>query len=77
MSESEKDREVRKMHRDPTADAAVGRVNREWKQMIRKAIALKKTNREMTPEEQQMFTGIYAQLLNENEITLEKMKEGA
>lgn len=65
------------MHRDPTADAAVGRVNREWKQMIRKAIALKKTNREMTPEEQQMFTGIYAQLLNENEITLEKMKEGA
>ena len=65
------------MHRDPTADAAVGKVNREWKQMIRKAIALKNTNRGMTPEEKRMFTGIYARLLDENEITLEKMKEGA
>lgn len=65
------------MHRDPTADAAVGRVNREWKQMIRKAIALKNTNREMTPEEKRMFTGIYARLPDENEITLAKMKEEA
>lgn len=65
------------MHRDPTADAAVGKVNREWKQMIQKAIALKNTNREMTPEEKRMFTGIYARLLDENEITLVKMKEGA
>jgi len=63
------------MHRDPTANAAIGAVNREWKQMIRKAIALKKTGRELTPEEKKHFTGIYALLLEENELTLEKMRE--
>ena len=62
-------------YRDPTAEAAVGTVSREWRQMVRKAIALRKTARELTPEEQKLFTGIYRRLLSEPELELEKMKE--
>ena len=66
------------VHSDPTANAAVGAVNREWRWMVRKAIALRKTNRELTPEEQRLFTGIYGRLLEANPEELEKlMKKGA
>ena len=66
------------IHSDPTANAAVGAVNREWRWMIQKAIALRKTNRELTPEEQRLFTGIYGRLLEANPEELEKlMKKGA
>ena len=63
-------------HSDPTANAAVGAVGREWKWMVRKAIAIRKTSRDLTPEERKLFTGIYAMLLTEPEHVREKMKKG-
>ena len=62
-------------HSDPTANAAVGSVNREWGRMLKKAIALRKTNRDLTPEEERMFTGIYSLLLREPVDALEKMRD--
>lgn len=62
-------------HSDPTANAAVGSVNREWKRMLKKAILLRKTNRELSPEEKRMYTGIYSQLLTEPVNVLEKMMD--
>ena len=63
-------------HSDPTANAAVGAVGREWKRMVRKAIAIRKTSRDLTPGERKLFTGIYAMLLTEPEYVLERMKKG-
>lgn len=63
------------VHSDPTANAAIGAVNREWKQMVRRALALRKTSRELTAEERRLFTGIYRRLLTEPEAELEKMRE--
>lgn len=63
-------------HSDPTANAAIGSVGREWKQMIRKAIALQRTGRQLTPEEKQRFTGIYRRLLEESPEGLEKLLHG-
>ena len=63
------------IHSDPTANAAIGAVSREWRQMVRKAIAVRRTCRELTPEEKQLFTGIYGRLLEESPAELEKLKE--
>ena len=63
------------VHSDPTANTAIGAVNREWKQMVRRAIALRRTNRELTPEEKLLFTGIYGRLLEESPDALEKLKD--
>ena len=63
------------IHSDPTANAAIGSVNREWKQMVKRAIMLQKTGKEPTSQEHQMFTGIYRQLLNESLNELERMNE--
>ena len=60
-------------HSDPTANAAIGSVNREWKQMLKRAIALRKANRELSPEERYLFTGIYGQLLKEPVNVLENL----
>ena len=38
-------------HSDPTANAAIGAVNREMRQMVRRAVSIRKTNRKLTPEE--------------------------
>ena len=62
-------------HSDPTANAAIGEVNREWKRMIKHAISLRKANQELTPETRRMFTGIYKHLLSEPVSELEKMSE--
>ncbi len=64
------------IHGDPTATVAIGSVNREWKRMVRRAISLRKTNREPTPEERRMFTGIYKQLLSEPMNILEMINAG-
>ncbi len=61
------------VHRDPTANAAVGAVGREWKRLVRTAIKLRKTNREPSEEERSLFTGIYGRLLTEPIETLEKL----
>ena len=61
------------VHRDPTANAAVGAVGREWKRLVRTAITLRKTNREPSEEERSLFTGIYGRLLTEPIETLEKL----
>ena len=61
------------VHRDPTANAAVGAVGREWKRLVRIAITLRKTNREPSEEERSLFTGIYGRLLTEPIETLEKL----
>ncbi len=63
------------IHSDPTANAAIGSVNREWKQMVKRAIKLQRTGKEPTSEEHQMFTGIYKQLLNESLNELERLIE--
>ena len=63
-------------HSDPTANAAVGSVGREWKRMIRKAISVQRTGRQLTPEEARSFTGIYRRLLEESPETLEKLLHG-
>ncbi len=64
------------IHSDPTANMAIGSVSREWKHMVRMAISLRRTNREPTPEERRMFTGIYEQLLEETVDELERSFEG-
>lgn len=64
------------VHNDPTANMAIGSVNREWKRMVRKAIALRKSNREPSPEERRMFTGIYKHLLTEPMDELEESLKG-
>ena len=63
------------IHSDPTANMAIGAINKEWRQMVRKAIALRRTSRELTPEEKRLFTGIYRRLLEESPAELEKLKE--
>ena len=62
-------------HSDPTANAAIGSVNREWKRMVRLAISLRKANREPNVDERRLFTGIYEQLLSESMTILEKINE--
>ncbi len=62
-------------HRDPTANAAVGEANREWRRMVKFAISLRKDNREITPEIRKQFTGIYERLLSEPVDVLEKIRE--
>ncbi len=64
-------------HSDPTANAAIGAVGREWKQLLRKAIAVRRANRALTPEERKLFTGIYSMLLTEPMDELEKMEKKA
>ena len=62
-------------HSDPTANAAIGAVGREWKWMVRKAIAIRRANRSLTPEERKLFTGIYSMLLTAPVDELEKWRE--
>lgn len=62
-------------HSDPTANAAVGAVGREWKRMIRMALVLRRTNREPSEKERSLFTGIYSRLLREPVDVLEKLGE--
>ena len=64
-------------HSDPTANAAIGAVGRDWKQLLRKAIAVRRANRALTPEERRLFTGIYSMLLTEPMDELEKMEKKA
>ena len=64
-------------HSDPTANAAIGAVGREWKQLLRKAIAVRRANRSLTPEERKLFTGIYSMLLTEPLDELEKLEKRA
>ena len=61
------------IHSDPTANAAVGAVSREWRRMLRRLIALRRSNRELSEEEKQLFTGIYSRLLSEPVDVLEKL----
>ena len=63
------------IHSDPTANAAIGAVSREWKQMVKRAIFLQRTGKEPTRQEQQKFTGIYRQLLSKPLNDLEKLNE--
>lgn len=64
-------------HSDPTANAAIGAVGREWKQLLRKAIAVRRSNRTLTPEEKKLFTGIYSMLLTEPLDELERLEKRA
>ena len=63
------------IHSDPTANAAIGAVGREWKRMVGRAIRLRQLNREPSPEERKEFTGIYSLLLTASEDELEKMRK--
>ncbi len=64
------------IHGDPTANAAVGSVMKEWRRLEKLALSLRKTNRALTPEERKMFTGIYERLLSDSVPELEKTDEG-
>ena len=63
------------IHSDPTANAAIGAVGREWKRMVWMAIVLRRTNREPSERERGLFTGIYSRLLIEPIDVLEKLSE--
>ncbi len=51
--------------RDPTADRAIGSVNREWNRMVALAVKIRQNPRYLTPEVQREFTGIYRRLLTD------------
>ena len=52
------------IRRDPTASAAIGAVNREWKQMVQLAIRMR-SDPELCERERRRFRGIYRRLLTE------------
>jgi hypothetical protein len=51
-------------HSDPTANAAIGAVNREWKQMVRLAIRMR-NDPALFEREKHRFLGIYRRLLTD------------
>ncbi len=51
--------------RDPTADRAIGAVNREWSRMVALAMRVRRNPMYLTPEVEQEFTGIYRRLLTD------------
>ena len=65
------------LYRDPTANTAIGAVGREWKQMVKLALFLRKTNREPSEKERIRFTGIYSRLLSEPIDVLERLEKGS
>ena len=52
-------------HRDPTADRAIGAVNRDWRRMAALAVKIRRTPGALTPEAERAFTGIYRRLLTD------------
>lgn len=63
-------------HSDPTANAAIGAVGREWKRMVDRAIRLRQTGQNLAPEDRKSFIGIYRRLLTAAPDELEKLKRG-
>ena len=51
-------------HSDPTANTAMGAVNREWKQTVKLAIRMH-NDQVLSDREQHRFLGIFKQLLSE------------
>jgi len=61
------------MRRDPTAEHAIGSVNREWKQMKELAIRIRDSRDPVWADrESRRFTGIYARLLTDPEVMLKR-----
>lgn len=61
---------------DPTANAAIGSVSREWNQMVRLALRIRQSgNSEWAERESRRFTGIYKRLLTDPIESL-KQKNG-
>ena len=61
---------------DPTANAAIGSVSREWNQMVRLALHIRQSgNSEWAERESRRFTGIYKRLLTDPIESL-KQKNG-
>lgn len=57
------------MRRDPTAEMAIGRVNREWEYMIELAKRIRNSRDPVWAEQaSKRFTGIYKRLLTEEEV---------
>ena len=52
-------------HRDPTADRAIGAVNREWNRMAALAVKIRRNPKNCPLEEEKVFTGIYRRFLTE------------
>ena len=51
---------------DPTANQALGTINREWNQMVKLATQIRKNpDSEWARRESRRFTGIYKHLLND------------
>ena len=64
-------------HRDPTAERAIGAVNREWSRMVRMAVRIRRHSGCLAPEVEQEFTGIYRRLLTDPlEELLREMPKG-
>lgn len=61
---------------DPTANAAIGSVSREWNQMVRLALRIRQSgDSEWAERESRRFTGIYKRLLTDPIESL-KQKNG-
>lgn len=60
-------------HSNPTANQAIGAVNREWNRMFSLAVRIRRNPQLLNPEVEQAFTGIYRRLLTDplDELTKE------
>ena len=60
-------------HADYVADEAIGRVNNEWKRMVKLALKIRNTacNPTWAAEQEKKFTGIYKRLLTDPILELE------
>lgn len=59
-------------HSDPTANEAIGAVNREWKQMARLALRIRNGHDKSAwaAAQEKKFTGIYKRMLTDSVETL-------
>ncbi|MBQ8159930.1 MAG: hypothetical protein IJ083_04185 [Clostridia bacterium] len=52
-------------HSDPTANIALGSVNREWQRMVHLAVRIRRNPEMASAEAERRFTGIYRRLLTD------------
>ena len=64
-------------HSDPTANQAIGAVNREWNKMLSLAIRIRQSPQLLTAKADQEFTGIYRRLLTDPlDVLIKELPKG-
>ena len=59
------------IHKDPTADRALGNIRREWTEMAILALRMRRSrDRAWAAEQERRFTGIYRRFLTDSEEEL-------